>query len=138
MNRLERWLCCPSLLKMKCTAFYMCISPSGHRSVDSLIAVCRNVGILLHAPVAVPEVESMGRSADLKIPKAPSPCHFPQWLPRGCHFKVSPRGKADSAVDRAEEKQCYYGGCKLSGVTPEEKTMKRMRERRTAMMERDY
>jgi hypothetical protein len=61
--------------------------------------VCRNVGMFLHAPVAIPEVESMRRAPDLKMPKAPSPCHFPQWLPGGRHFEVSPSGKADSAVD---------------------------------------
>lgn len=53
--------------------------------------------MFLHTPAAIPKVESY----DLKIPKAPSPCHFPRWLHYGSHFEVSPRGKLDNAVGRS-------------------------------------
>lgn len=62
-------------------------------------AVDRDVKIFPHAPAANPEVESMGRSYDLKIPQAPNPCPYPQWLLYGSHFEVSPKGKNDNAVD---------------------------------------
>lgn len=62
-------------------------------------AVDRDVKIFPHAPAANPEVESMGRSYDLKIPQAPNPCPYPQWLHYGSHFEVSPKGKNDNAVD---------------------------------------
>lgn len=110
----------------------MDISASGHLSVDSLTAVCGNIGIFLHACVAIPEVESMGGSLDLKIPKAPSPCRFPQWLPCGCHFKVSPGGMTEGCgLSRGET---VITVCSLSGVMPEEKNDEKNEEHMTAMM----